>query len=276
MKLARDSVGLSLRREHYHAVLETTRRIDFIEVQPENFMGRGGVSAHTLVSCAERHPVLFHGVSLNLGGLEALDDAYLEGVRELNRRYEASFFSEHLSYSSVAGEALHGLLPLPRSEEAVNHLASRIKATRDRLNCDVVVENISAYGTMPGSALSEGEFVSAVIERSSAGLLLDLNNLYVNSHNLGFPSEAELDRFPLDAVRQVHLAGHRRHQDLLLDDHGSAVSEPVWDLYRALIERIGPVPTLIEWENRVPELDVVIDELDRARAIMASAAKQAA
>lgn len=276
MKVSEDGVGISLRHEHYRAVLETQRRIDWLEVQPENFMGRGGVSAHTLVSCAERHPVLFHGVALNLGGIEPLDGDYLRHVRGLLDRHDSPWFSEHLSYSRAGGKNLHGLLPLPRSVEAATHLAERISQVENELGRSLVVENISAYGTMPGSELTEGEFVSEVVERSGAGLLLDINNLYVNAHNLGFSAEQELAKFPLHRVRQIHLAGHRTHGELLLDDHGSSVADEVWALYRAVLRIVGPVPTLIEWENHVPELDVLLDEADLARRIMRETQRSAA
>lgn len=261
--------GISLRRQHYDALLATERRVDWLEIQPENFMGMGGKSRAVLERCCERHPVVPHGVALSLGGPDDLSREYLDQAKALARRLGCPWFSEHASFAGAGGQLFHELLPLPFTEEAARHLALRTRRASDHLELPVLVENVSYYAAMPGGRLTEGEFLTAVIETSGAGLLLDVNNVFVNATNHGVrPSEALL-ALPLHATRQIHLAGHRRMDGYLLDDHGEAVADPVWELFELALSVVGPVPTLIEWENRLPALEVVLDEADRARAILA-------
>ncbi len=261
-------VGVSLRREHYDAILATSRRVDWLEIQPENFMGKGGRTRHVLDTVAERWPMAAHGVALSLGGPDPFPSDYLEPLEALLRHIDAPWFSEHLSYASAAGQVFHDLLPLPFSAAAIDHVSDRIRQLRARVEAEVLVENISYYATMPGSDRTEGAFVTQVVEQAEAGLLLDVNNVYVNAKNHGLDPEEALRSLPLQATRQIHLAGHRRHGDVLIDDHGSAVCDDVWALFEQALAITGRVPVLIEWENRVPSLDRVLDEADRARAIL--------
>ena len=261
-------VGIGLRRPHYDAVRETSRHIDWLEVAPENYLGRGGRPLAVLDECSERWPVVAHGVSLSLGGPDPLDVEFLRGLRGLLDRVGSPYFSEHVCLSSAHGVQFHDLIPLPWNEAAAKHVAARIRQAQDALERPLCVENISYYAVMPGSTMTDGEFVRRVVEEADCGLLLDVNNVYVNARNHGRDPVAMLDELPLERARQLHLAGHDDRGSVLIDDHGSAVIAPVWDLYREVIRRAGPVPTLLEWDVRIPALDVLLDEADRARAIL--------
>lgn len=262
-------VGIGLRHEHAEEVLRTSRQIDWLEILPENFMDRGGPFSRALDACRERWPIHAHGVSLNVGGPDPLDAEQLHQLAALIDRVGSATFSEHLCYSAVRGRHFHELLPLPFTPEAAAHVAQRARAIAATLGRPLLLENITAYATMPGGTLAEGAFVSEVIEDADCGLLLDLNNAYINAVNRGQdPLEAVL-ALPLSRARQLHLAGHRREGHLLIDDHGSAVAEPVWQLYRETLRRTGPLPVLIEWDTHLPPLDALLDEADRARQIQA-------
>lgn len=260
-------VGVSLRREHYDAALASSRRLDWIEIQPENFMGFGGLPRAVLERVACKWPIVPHGVGLSLGGPDPLSHAYLLALRAMIGDLDCAYFSEHASFSSARGVSFHGLYPLPFTEEAALHLGRRAASCADELGTPLLLENITYYGMMPGSALSEGAFLTEVLEISSAGLLLDLNNVYVNAKNFGVDVDVALGALPLERTRQIHLAGHTRDGGRLIDDHGGRVPEVVWDLYRKVVRRLGPVPTIIEWENRLESFDALLDEADKARAI---------
>lgn len=261
-------VGIGLRHQHFDSILESDRRVDWLEIVPENYVDIGGRAASILDACLERWTVVAHGVSLSLGGPDKLDEDYLRGLKRLCDRLDAPFYSDHLCYSAIDDIQMFDLLPLPFTDDAVQHAADRVRLVSDRLERDVVVENITYYATMPGSRLSEGQFVSGVVEHSDGGLLLDVNNVYCNAKNHGRDPLEVLFELPWQRAKQVHLAGFLEEGPRLLDDHGAPVSDPVWELYRALLEKAGPLPTLIEWDTKIPELDRVLDEADRARAIM--------
>jgi uncharacterized protein (UPF0276 family) len=261
-----EGVGIGLRRAFHEALFETTRRVDWIEIVAENFMGLGRRPARVLERCLERWPVVSHGVALSVGGPDAMDP-YLHALRPLLDRLGAPFFSDHLCYASVGGQQSFDLLPLPFHEEAIEHVARRAREVQERMGRPLLLENITYYAVMPGGDLPEPDFVRAVVERADVSLLLDLNNLFLNAKNHGGDPFDALDRLPIARVRQVHLAGFTPEDDLLLDTHSRPVCEPVWALYREVVRRIGPVPTLIEWDQSIPSLDAVLDEADRARSI---------
>lgn len=263
--------GIGLRREHFDALPKTARRIDWLEVIPENFLTFGGKPRRTLDACVERWPIVSHGLSLNLGGPDVLDAAYLDQLRSLTRRLASPFFSDHLAYSALGGRQLHDLLPLPFSREAVAHVVPRLRQAMDAVELPFALENPTYYARMPGSELDEAAFLRAVAEEADCGLLLDVNNVYVNSRNHGYDPKAFLEALPLERVVQVHLAGHHLRGELIIDTHGAPVADPVWELYRYLLSRIGPVSTLIEWDHELPALEVVLDEADRARTLLQQA-----
>ena len=265
--------GIGLRREFYAQLLESSRALDWVEIIPENFLTLGGRPQRVLEACVERWPVLPHGVALNIGGPEPLDEDYLSRLTALVERVDAPFFSDHLCYTRLGGAYLYDLLPLPFSEEAVEHVVSRVREVKARVGRPFLLENPSYYARMPGGTLDEAAFLRHVAEQSDCGLLLDVNNVYVNACNHGYDPRAFVDALPLERVVQLHLAGHERQPDVLIDTHGAPVCDDVWSLYRYVLERTGPVSTLIEWDQDIPSLDAVLDEADRARAVMVEVAR---
>jgi uncharacterized protein (UPF0276 family) len=260
-------VGIGLRRAHYETILTTERRVDWLEIAPENYIGRGGRPDRVLAQCAERWPIMAHGVSLSLGGPDPLDRGLLEGIKGLTARLRSPYYTEHACLARAGGAQFHDLIPVPWNDEAVRHMAARIRQAAEIIERPVAVENVSTYCTMPGSTMSEQAFVRAVCEEADCGLLLDVNNVYVNARNHGRDPVAALDELPLARTRYIHLAGFLDEGWVVIDTHGAPVAEEVWRLYRAALERVGPVPTLIEWDLDIPALDVVLDQADRARRI---------
>lgn len=260
--------GIGLRREFQEELPSTARPLDWLEILPENYLGRRGRMKHGLEACAARWRVIPHGVSLDLGGLDPLNEEYVDGVAGLCQTLDAPFFSDHLCFSRVDGVYLHDLLPLPFTREAATHVARRIEDAMSRVGRPFLLENPSYYTVMPGAEMTEAEMIRRVAEESGCGLLLDVNNVYVNATNLGYHALEFIDALPLERVRYVHLAGHAVRPEAIIDTHGTAVPDPVWALYEALLERIGPVSTLVEWDMDIPSLDAVLDEADKARALL--------
>ena len=260
--------GVGLRKEHFDHVLSQRPRVAFFEVISENFMGDGGRPLQVLERVRRDFPVALHGVSMSLGSAEPLDPGYLARLRALVDRIEPSVVSDHLCWTGLGGHSSHDLLPMPRTEEAARVAARKIRKVQDALGRRILVENISSYVEFRDSALSEAEFLRAVVEGADCGILLDVNNLYVNARNHGLDARRFLSRIPAERVGQIHLAGHEDHGDLVIDTHDHPVADPVWELYRAALERCGPVPTLIEWDAEIPDFEVVQEEARRAESIL--------
>ncbi|HEY2386010.1 MAG TPA: DUF692 domain-containing protein [Candidatus Binatia bacterium] len=259
--------GLGLRTQHYPRVLDGTAHADWFEVISENFMLDGGRPLTVLDRTRAIAPVVLHGVSLSLGSTDPLNPDYLDALAALAARVEPAWISDHLCWGSVGGRYAHDLLPLPFTEEALVHVSARIAAVQDRLGRRILVENVSSYLTYTHSAMPEWEFLAAVAARGDCGILLDVNNVYVSARNHGFDPERYLDGIPAERVGQIHLAGHTDEGTHLLDTHVGPVPDPVWDLYRSALERYGRISTLVEWDEKVPDFDVLADEAERARAI---------
>lgn len=266
--------GIGLRSVHHAELVERRPACGWIEVHTENYFHDGGPAVRALEQARACYPLSLHGVGLGLGSVAPLDREHLARIRAAVRRFEPALVSEHACWSHVEGRHFNDLLPLPQTEEAVEHLARRIGEVQDYLGRAILIENLSAYVRFADAQLDEGEFLAAVVERCGCGLLLDVNNAFVNAHNLGLDPAALFAALPRTAVQQIHLAGHSRRRvgdaELLIDDHGSAVPEPVWELYAQALRRFGPVPTLIEWDNDVPALDVLLDEARRANDVLGS------
>jgi uncharacterized protein (UPF0276 family) len=211
-------------------------------------------------------PVVLHGVSLSIGSTDPLDAAYLQALGALAGRIEPAWISDHLCWSGIGGRYAHDLLPLPYTEEALDHVVRRVVTVQERLGRQILVENVSSYLTYTHSTLTEWEFLGAVAERADCGLLLDVNNVHVSATNHGFDAEAYLAGLPAGRVGQIHLAGHTDMGTHLLDTHDGPVIDAVWDLYRRAVRRFGRVSTLVEWDDHIPALDVVCAEAERARA----------
>ncbi len=265
-------VGIGLRREHYGEILQCSRTIDFLEIIPENFVRHGGRPLEMLRQCAERWAIAAHGVSMSLGGRDDLDEGYATGLAQLLDVCGSERYTDHLCYAAIDGVSYFDLLPLPFSTASARHAAGRITQVRDRLRRPIAVENISYYATMPGSSQAEGAFIHEVVERADCGLLLDVNNVYVNAINHDRDPFEMLWELPTERAVQIHLAGHVREGVRLIDNHGAAVNDTVWAMYRAVIERHGPIATLLEWDTNIPALDRVLDEADKARAIQQACA----
>ena len=261
-------VGIGLRREHFSTILATERQVDWLEIIPENYLANGGGSSRLLDACSERWTIGVHGVAMSLGGPTPLNLEHLDLMHKLLDRLDAAEFTEHLCYAVAGGTNFYDLLPLPFTEAAVMHTARRVKHVQQRLERPVLLENISYYAQMPGSEMTEAEFVTAVLEEADCGLMLDVNNVFVNAFNHGTNALEDLMALPLDRTGRIHLGGHKYVDDMAVDNHGAPVIDPVWALYRTALEHVGSeVPTLIEWDLKVPPLDTVLDEADRARAI---------
>jgi uncharacterized protein (UPF0276 family) len=266
--LNKHQFGLGLRKPHYGDFLRSVAPIavDFVEVVSENFMVEGGRPLDVLKRVRERHPVALHGVSMSLGSADGLREDYLERLRSLADRVDPLFISDHLSWSRFEHFNSHDLLPLPYTEEALNVVCANIHRAQDSLGRAMLIENPSSYVTFD-SEMTEWEFLKSVCARTDCGLLLDVNNIYVSSKNHGFDATTYLSGIPASRVRQIHLAGHSQGRQLLIDTHDTAVPDPVWSLYTAALELVGPVATMIERDDAIPPLSDLLAELDVARSI---------
>ena len=263
--------GLGLRPEHYLEVLEGRPAVDWFEIISENYLVDGGKPLHYLDRIREHYPMVMHGVSLSIGSSDPLDPEYLAGLKRLADRIEPVWISDHLCWTGVGGRNLHDLLPLPYTEEAIAHVADRVGRVQDYLGRQILLENVSSYVTYTDSCVPEWEFLSAVAQRADCRILLDVNNVYVSAHNHEFDPLAYLDGVPCERVWQVHLAGHSHNGPLIIDTHDHPVPDPVWELYAEALMRLGPVSTMIERDDDIPPLDVLLEELARARSLAAPA-----
>jgi uncharacterized protein (UPF0276 family) len=266
------SAGVGLRFRHHNEVLEARPPLAWLEVHTENYLG-GGPSPRTLDRVRERYPLSLHGVGLSVGSASGLDERHLAKVCAAVRRFQPGLVSEHLSWSATGTQFLPDLLPLPMTEEALQVVCRNVDRMQSALGRTILLENPSSYVRFAHSAIPEWEFISEVARRTGCGLLCDVNNIYVSAANHGWDAQHYIDSLPADSVGEIHLAGHSTRPlpgggALRVDDHGSAVCDAVWDLYALAIERFGPVPTLIEWDNDVPALDVLLAEARKADAII--------
>lgn len=266
--------GVGLRSEHFPFILSPELvegpKVDWFEAITENFLDTGGRPLNVLEEVRRRYPVALHGVSLSIGSTDPLDQNYLSKLKSLADRIEPAIVSDHLCWTGSGGENLHDLLPLPFTEEAVRHIAGRVHRVQEILGRCILLENVSSYVTYKHSAMPEWQFLAAVARRSGCGILLDLNNIYVNAVNHGFNPLEYLRGIPGELVRQFHLAGHTDQGKFLFDTHSRPVIEPVWDLYREALRLYGPVTTLIEWDEDIPPFEYLAAEATQARAIMGS------
>ncbi|HEU4538295.1 MAG TPA: DUF692 domain-containing protein [Polyangiaceae bacterium] len=269
-------VGLGLRWPLLDDLLEAPPPgLGWLEIAPENYMRRGGRFADGLARCRERWPVVTHGLCLSLGGFDPLDGAYLRELRAFLEDVKTPWHSDHLCFGSVDGAALHDLLPLPFHEASVRRVVERVRRAQDALGLPLAVENVSAYAQMPGATMGEADFVAEVVERAGCGLLLDVNNIFVNSLNHGFDARAELGRYPLGRVVQMHVAGHERVGDRYIDTHGAPVRDEVLGLLGLALEATGPGPVLLERDDNFPTWGELCDELARVVEVYERSAPRA-
>ena len=269
--------GLGLRPDHYSAILAETPRVDWFEAITENYLIAGGRPLHHLERIRATHPVALHGVSLSIGGSDPLDRDYLRKLRALSERVEPIWISDHLCWTGVDGLNLHDLLPLPYTDEALAHVAGRVRQVQDILGRRILLENVSSYVEYTEAAMPEPQFLAEVARRSGCGILLDVNNVYVAARNHGFDPWGYLRAIPRGIVDEIHLAGHVCNRfdggELLIDTHSRPVADPVWALYRAALKRFGPVPTLIEWDADLPPLQTLLVEAYTADSMLAEMAR---
>ena len=259
--------GIGLRQPHYREVFERLPSLAFLEVHSENFFLEGGASMHALERARAAYPISLHGVGLSLGSADRLADEHLAKLKRLADRVEPALVSEHLCWGGVGGVHFNDLLPLPHTAESLALLADRVDRVQATLKRRILVENLSAYVEFRASDMTETAFLAELARRTGCGLLLDVNNLYVNAINFGFDPVARLDELDGDAIGQMHLAGHTVVDDCLIDTHGSLVCDPVWSLYGEACRRFGPKPTLIEWDTDLPALDVLLQQAAQASDI---------
>jgi len=265
-------VGIGLRAPHYRAFLDGAPAVDWLEVHSENFFGDGGFDLHVLDHVRSRYPVSLHGVGLALGSViadasdEARFAAHLERLAALVERVEPALVSEHLCWGAFGARHFNDLLPLPYTRDALRWMCVQVTRVQERLRRRILIENVSSYVAFAADEMPELEFLAALARRTGCGLLLDVNNLHVNAVNHGFDARAALAAVPPECVAEIHLAGHVRVDDTLIDDHGSPVAPAVWSLYEHALAEIGAVPTLLEWDTDVPALAVLIGEADAARS----------
>jgi uncharacterized protein len=267
--------GVGLRAPHYQALLARSREDalpGFLEVHNENFFGDGGQPLKYLERFREDYALSTHGVGLSLGSTDPLDQTHLAKLKRLVDRFQPALVSEHLCWVGVGGRFMNDLLPLPYTEEAVAHVCARIAKVQDILKREILVENVSSYLEFTDSAMPEWTFVSEIAKRAGCGVLLDVNNIYVNATNHGFDAKTFIDAIDPAIVGEIHLAGFQDTGEILIDTHGAAVHADVWALYAYTIARMGAKPTLIEWDTDVPALDVLLGEAAHANGILAEAA----
>ena len=258
--------GIGLRTKHFPRVLDGTARADWFEAISENFMIRGGRPLAVLERARAVAPVVLHGVSLSIGSTDPLNLRYLDELADLVARFAPAWVSDHLCWGSIGGHYAHDLLPLPYTEEALDHVVARVAAVQERLRRQILIENVSSYVGFAHSTMPEWEFVAAVAERADCGILLDVNNIYVSAVNHGFDAARYVDGIPVGLVGQIHLAGHEDKGTHLLDTHDHPVCDAVWELYRHAVVRFGRISTLVEWDEHIPPFEDVLAEAERARA----------
>ena len=275
------NTGVSLKSQHYKQIIEQQPDIGWFEVHPENYMGAGGLPHYYLSQIREHYPISMHGVGLSLGSSDGIDDEHLKALAEVVNRHDPVQVSEHLAWSHWNATFLNDLLPLPYTEEFLDVVVNNVHRVQEALGRTLLIENPSLYLGFNHSTLSETEFLTELVARTGAGLLLDVNNVYVSSNNKLFNPKDYIDNYPLEAVGEIHLAGHSQNnvQDktVLIDDHGSPVIDAVWDLFDYTLQKQQkPLPVLIEWDTNVPSLETLIGEADKAVSLMAKHTQAAA
>lgn len=259
--------GLGLRAEHYASILDTQPAIDWFEIISENFLIPGGKPFYFLDNIRERYPIVMHGVSLGIGNTDPLNWDYLKQLKALATRVKPQWISDHLCWTGVNGLNMHDLLPLPYTEETIQHVVERLHQVQDFLGQELLIENVSSYLTYKESTFTEWDFLSTIVEEANAKILLDINNVYVSAFNHGFHPMDYLKSLPKNRVQQFHLAGHTHLGDHIIDSHDAPICEEVWALYATAVQYFGSVPTMIERDSAIPPLEELLHELNRAQKI---------
>lgn len=263
--------GLGLRAEYYQLIQQSKPKVDWFEIITEDYLIPGGRPLENLYKIREHYPIVMHGVSLSIGSVDPLDFDYLKQVKQLAADLEVPWLSDHLCWTGIHHQTSHDLLPLPYTEEALQHVVTRLKQVQDFLGRQLVLENVSSYLTYHDSQQTEWEFLIAVVQEANCKILLDVNNIFVSSYNHKFDPEQYLKAIPVDRVQQIHVAGHTNLGDMIVDTHDHTVIPPVWQLYQKALKRFGMVSTLLERDDRFPPLSMLLNELQKMRQIAAKA-----
>jgi len=272
--------GIGLRAQHHDALLEQRHEVNWLEAHSENYFADGGAQLDHLLKLRALYPLSLHGVGLSIGSTDPLNREHLRKLKRLIERSEPALVSEHLSWGSAGGVYLNDLLPLPYTEEALQHMAARVNEVQDFLSRRILIENVSSYLQFNDAELTEWDFLAELAQRTKCGLLIDVNNIYVSARNHGFDPKTYIERVPRDYVGELHLAGHSINRygekEILIDTHSTHVCAEVWQLYSFALETYGPRPTLIEWDTDIPALPILLGEaaqadryLENARALAA-------
>ncbi|MCH2535476.1 MAG: DUF692 domain-containing protein [Bdellovibrionales bacterium] len=265
------SFGLGFRSKHFQDIQQDPRGVEWFEVLIENFMGVPGLGQgyplEQLKTLRSQFPLVFHGVSLGLGNTTEFNKDYLQIWTKLIAEFEPEWVSDHLCWNGVEHKNSHDLLPMPYTEEAAQHISDRLDYIQNLIKQPFVIENVSNYIEYENSEMNEWEFLNLICKKSGCKLLLDINNIYVNSFNHNFDAENYLLSIAENNVQQIHLAGHHHEEDFIVDTHDASVSDKVWELYRQSLKHHGPKPTMIEWDDNIPEYKVLVEELNKARKI---------
>jgi len=264
--------GIGLRTQHHEQIVLERPPVAWLEAHSENYFSDGGAQIESLAKARELYPLSLHGVGLSLGSTDPLDAEHLRKLKRLVDWSEPLLVSEHLSWASVDGRFLNDLLPLPNTQEALTHMIQRVNQVQNLLGRQILIENISSYLEFEGDQMPEWEFLAALSEKSGCGLLVDVNNIYVNARNHGFDAYHFLSMLPAQAVQELHLAGHSINcygdREILIDTHSAPVCAAVWELYAYALHCFGAVPTLIEWDTDIPALDVLVAEAHKADRVL--------
>lgn len=263
-------VGIGLRTPHYRHFLEHKIDVDWLEVHSENYFGDGGFDLFVLEKLAQNYPISLHGVGMALGSANGVSESHINKLKRLVERIQPALVSEHLSWGSISGRHLNDLLPMPLSREALTLMCDRVDFLQSELKRTVLIENVSSYVRFEADQMLESEFLCELSLRTGCGILLDVNNVFVNQFNHGEDAQNELAYYRQHAssIQEIHLAGHSQVDDCLIDDHGSQVNTEVWKLYEQVCQQISPrIPSLIEWDTDVPEIEVLLQEVRKAQEI---------
>lgn len=268
--------GVGLKTKHYQDIIEQKPDIGWFEVHPENYMGDGGPPHHYLTAIRDHYPISLHGVGLSIGSDNPLNEDHLARLKALNERYEPGLFSEHLAWSTHDDTYYNDLLPVPYNKDTLDRVVEHIDQVQETIGRQMLLENPSTYVAFDTSTMSEIAFLSEIVRRTGCGLLLDINNVYVSTTNHDYDPVAYIDAFPIDHVGEIHLGGHAEDTDdlglpLLIDAHDREVIDPVWRLYEQAISRAGAIPTLIEWDNDVPDWATLFAEAEHAESVLKEA-----
>lgn len=263
-----NGAGIGLRSKHYQHILSSEPDVPWFEILTENYMGDGGLPLYYLEKIRQLYPLTFHGVGMSLGSVDPLDMKYMNKLKHLVKRFQPAHISDHLSWVSFSGKYLHELLPFSYNQQNLQHIASKIDAAQDFLGMPIAVENPSSYMCLKYSDMSEWDFINLLCQTTGCKLLLDVNNIYVSACNTDFNQDEYINNIDIHHIIEIHLAGFEDRGTHLYDTHGSRVNCRVWELFQQLINRSGPIPSLLEWDTDIPDFSVLQAESEKAQHIL--------